>query len=123
MKSKNIIVPLVLYPFDVMLSFGETDVKLENTLKPYLSQYALDEGLHLIDEGTYAKCIHYSTGHTIIRMRQIPKTAEHYAALQHEIFHAADFILARVGMELCPKSREAYAYLIDYITKQVYTQI
>ena len=34
-KSKNFIIPLVVYPFDVMVSLGETDEQLKKALSKY----------------------------------------------------------------------------------------
>ena len=53
------------------------------------------------------------------------KTNNEYAkitngVIAHEAFHAVDTILSYAGCELTNESSEAYAYLIQWITKQIY---
>lgn len=40
--------------------------------------------------------------------------------VSHEIFHAAYAVMEWVGIPLSPSSEEAYAYLIDHISKEFY---
>lgn len=53
----------------------------------------------------------------------MPKSVTDYGTLAHEIFHAVTFILTRIGMSLTNESDEAYAYLIGYLTKEIYKHI
>lgn len=58
--------------------------------------------------------------HPVIRMANYPITVTDYGILQHEIFHAIDQILKYIGMTLSDDSDEAYAYLIEYVTREIY---
>lgn len=51
------------------------------------------------------------------------KTIDELSILQHEIFHCVMFILDKIGIKLSYKTDEIYAYLIQYITKQIYLKI
>ena len=43
--------------------------------------------------------------------------------LHLEIFHCVIFIFDKIGIKLSYKTDEIYAYLIQYITKQIYLKI
>lgn len=117
-KSLNKIIPLVIYPFDVMVSFGESDEQLAKVLNKH--------GFDLTDvdiahkEGREGRCTMLHSGQTVLRLYKYPKTPVQYGYLQHEIFHAVEFVMERIGMKLCRKSDEAYAYLIQYLTTEIH---
>jgi hypothetical protein len=121
MKGKNFIIPLVIYPFSVMVSIAEEDGVLKKKLESLgvdMSQIPLTHS-----ETQRGRCIIFGGNQTLIRIYRPVKTSEDYGSLQHEIFHATEFILDRVGMSLCKKSDEAYAYLIGYLTTEIYKKL
>jgi hypothetical protein len=66
----------------------------------------------------------FSTNTSILRLRCLPETPEDFGRLAHEVFHIASFVLDRVGMKLkVMASDEAYAYLISYLTEEIYKKI
>ena len=48
----------------------------------------------------------------------IPMKAS-YDVVAHEVFHCSYWILQQIGMRLTNASEESYAYLIQYILKQM----
>jgi hypothetical protein len=46
---------------------------------------------------------------------------KHYAMLAHEVFHAADHVLSKRGVELGRYTTEPYAYFIESITRRCLT--
>jgi len=40
--------------------------------------------------------------------------------IAHEIFHVVEFLMDKLTMSLCQENDETYAYLIGYITKEIY---
>jgi len=118
-KSKNFIIPLVVYPFDVMVSLGETDDQLKNVLTKLNVEW--EDLMKCEGKGRF---IMNGKNQSIIRTSFYPKTCEDYGHLQHEIFHAITFIMSRVGMKLkLLQNDEAYAYLICYLTTEIYKKI
>lgn len=122
----NFIVDLVIYPFDVMFSVGESDNKLKRTLKKMLHPDAYqvaysDDFLIGFNrnsvQGGQTLFIH---GHrqTVVRLGRSPS----HGTIAHEIFHAVELLLRELKMTLCADNDEAYAYLIGYITEQFYLQ-
>ncbi len=118
--SKNFIVPLVIYPFDVMVSMGESDEVLFKKLRSTVDE----NDLHIAqykDDNCKARAVLFTSNQPLIRMKNIPKTNKDYGDLQHEILHLTCFIMDRIGMELVvTKSCEAYAYLVGYLTEKIY---
>lgn len=123
----NFIVPLVVYPFDVMFSVGESDKKLKDTLRKCLVKEAFDVAYSddfltgFNKDSTEAGLTLFIKGHrqTLIRLGKSPC----HATVSHEIFHAVMLLMKFLRMPLSLKNDEAYAYLIGYITEQFYTNI
>lgn len=128
-KYKNFIVPLAVYPFDVMFSVGQTDDELkqslqENMLDEHVNIFLEDDCLFNMPITCKARTVHNLIGgQTVLRLRGVPGTGEERGHLAHEIFHATDFILRRIGLKLTEDSDEAYAYVIQYLTEQFYYNI
>lgn len=119
MKSLNFVIPLQVYPFDVMVSMGQTEDQLKRSLKKYNLTYS--EGMKLAGTGKY---LINDTNQSLIRTLRVPRFPEDYATLQHEIFHAVTYVLDRMGMKLVlRKSDEAYSYLVGYLTEQIYKRL
>lgn len=123
-KSLNFIVPLIIYPFDVMISFGETNQEIDKHFEKYgLTAEDIDSAT-ITSPTVQGRTVMFSTNQTLIRLLAIPKTPTEYGNLAHEIFHAVTFVMDRIGMTLkVEESDEAYAYLIDYLTKKIYERI
>lgn len=113
----NFIVSYQVYPFDLMVSIGETDEKLKAKLTskglPWHEDLSLDE----MKDGC---CCMYEGNQTLLRLRKKPATAYEYGVLMHEIFHCVDLLMKTIGVKLTDDSNEAYAYLTGYITEQIY---
>lgn len=123
-KKLNFIIPLIIYPFDVMVSFGESNEEMDKHLNKY-GLTADDVSLATITSKTVqGRSVMFASNQTLIRMPKIPQTNEDYGNLQHEIFHAVSYIMHRIGMTLkIKKSDEAYAYLISYLTEEIYKKL
>lgn len=117
----NFIVPLVVYPFDVMVSIGQNDDQLGAVLdKLNLSNEDI-KNCQYEKEGCKGRAVMFEGGGSFIRIRKLPTTPNEFATLAHEIFHVAVFVMDRIGMKLdIMVSDEAYAYLISYLTEEIY---
>lgn len=121
MDKLNFSIKLLIYPFTIMVSFGQTDREVLSALKK-AQIYVEDDNIIRMD-GVGRYCL-FKGGESLIRLDRYPKTAQDYGSLAHEIFHAATYILDRIGMRLKIRtSDEAYAYLVGYITKEIYNKL
>ena len=57
-------------------------------------------------------------GQTILRLEKASPDI-----IAHEVFHAVDFLMNKIGMKLTEESGEAYAYAVDYLTKEIYKNL
>lgn len=115
-KKINFIIPLVIYPFDVMISIGQSDDELTKSLSKFNCEW--DDKMACEGNGRF-----YMSGlnQSLIRLSNYPETYFELGTLAHEIFHCVTYILDRVGMKfMLSKSDEAYSYLIGYITTEIY---
>lgn len=112
----NFKIPLVIYPYNVLFYFGED---LKGFCKTKKIEYKWKE----VDDQTEGLTLFTDSDIVIISMDYVPTDSHGYSVLQHEIFHAVSFTLRSVGINLTEDTEEAYAYLIDYLTKQCYTKL
>lgn len=121
MKSKNIIVPLVVYPFDVMVSVNQTPSQFKKSLDKYEVRYDERE----IDDGVprVGRCIQFENNSIAIILYDFDLTPRHYGYLQHEIFHAVHFVMDTIGTPLTMDTAESFTYLIAYLTQEIYRQL
>lgn len=118
-KKLNVIIPCVVYPFDIMFSFGETDEELRKQVERRGAKWS--DGMKCTGKGLFYMS---DNNESIVRLYNFPTTPTHYGTLQHEIFHAVTFIMDKVGMKFeLLKSDEAYSYLIGYLTAEIYNQL
>lgn len=123
-KSQNFIIPLKIYPFDVMVSFGETNEQVDKVLKKYDLTADDVHAATFTSRTVQGRTVMFSSNQTLIRLKSYPRTPIEYGDLQHEIFHAVTFIMDRIGMKLViVESDEAYAYLVGYLTTEIYKRI
>lgn len=121
-KKLNHIIELVVYPYDVMVSFGQTDEELKEVLSTYkLDEHDIDKAMFGSNETVQGRAVAFSNNASLIRLRHYPVTSKDYGNLAHEIFHCATFVMERVGIKFdLNVSDEAYAYLVGYLTKEIY---
>ena len=101
-----------------MVSFGQSDDELKKALSKYKIEW--DDNFKMEGQGRFVMT---PDNGSLLRLWNYPESCEEYGTLAHEIFHAVDFILRRVGITLSDDSHEAYAYLIGYLTKEIYKRI
>lgn len=125
-KSINFIIPLQVYPFDVMVSVSQTDKQLTKSLDPYKKNLLeSDYGLASYPSSTTeARAVLFSNKASLIRLRKLPTEAHGFGTLAHEIFHIVTFVMDLAGMKLeVMVSDEAYAYLVGYLTENIYKEL
>lgn len=116
----NFIIPYHIYPFDLMVSIGETDAELKKALKEYGTEWLDDYSYEDKVEGRF---VMNKKHQSLLRVPRKPTNPQDKGVLAHEIFHAVEFVLDRIGLPHTLETGEAYAYLIDYITTEIYKKL
>ena len=109
------------YPFDILVFFGENVEDLFNDIKGKLSKSDF-KGLKK-SEFKAGKAIILDTNQTVLWLREKPTTPTDFGLLSHEIYHCTGFILRSIGIQYSEETEEAYAYLIQYLTEQIYKKL
>jgi hypothetical protein len=123
--SFSFVVPLMLYPFDVLVSVGQNEDQLGRVLDkmPALTHDDIKACAYPSPFVT-GRAVMFTTNVSIIRLRKLPVTSADFGTLAHEVFHIVTFVMDRVGMSFnLGTSDEAYAYLTGYLTEQIYKGI
>lgn len=125
-SNKVFIVSTGIYPFDILFLVGHTNeeakVELESRMDP--DKYSELSSIINLKPSVIGHATIFSSGQVAVRFISHPISARARGTVAHEIFHAATFILERVGIQFdMDKSDEAFAYLIGYITEQFYEKL
>lgn len=124
-KTLNLVIYIPLYDSIMVFSFGSSNKRLRKFLEDAKIKMTEDELKDLQLKPTEKGCCQmFKCGTIFVLMPCIPSLCVEYGTLQHEIFHAVTMFLQRRGFKLKQGySDEAYAYLIGYITEEVYKEI
>lgn len=118
MKAIRFVVDVSIYNTYVIVVIGKSK---------YINKYLSKHGFKKIDtsstEGAAGYTFQLEEGILLWLKQKPPFTAFNIGCLVHEIFHCTEFILSRAGIKLSKKSDEAYAYLMGYITENIFNTI
>jgi hypothetical protein len=121
-SNRMFIVKGEIYPFDILVSFGDSEKKLRKELSKILPDETAVSEL-FIDPLGAGRTMIFSTGQTLLWLKEKPTDINGLATLNHEIFHCVCFILERIGVTFSADSDEAYAYFIQHLTNKMYSEI
>lgn len=111
------IVNCAVYPFDILVHIGKDKKNLFKFLK---GRIAKDEFRHIKKfRFSRGNSIFLKNGQTILTIDKLSYNPVDISTLAHEVYHCTSFILKRVGLKQGRHTEEAYAYLIEYITKSI----
>ncbi len=108
------IIPYCVYPFSLMVITDTSYEELKAELLKSLPDKVHDR-IEILNNVGDARTVMFETGQTcMVLNKKTPGT------IAHEVFHAVEFLMDRIGIKLDPNSDEAYAYLTGYITDEIY---
>ena len=118
----NKIISIEIYDRDVMVHFGKKK-HLRDKLSNMFGRKQADEIISTITGKEKGKSLLLPGGQMILYMPELPKDIKGLSILSHEIFHIANFTLNKAGINLTDDSDEAYSYLIEFLTKKIFSII
>lgn len=124
LKPYFFIIPLVIYPFDVIVSIDEDDnILLKRLLKKGIKEKDCKPFIKM-SKNVVGRAFILPSNETVIRFKTLEDKSEMAGNIAHEVFHAVTFILERVGVKFDLNiSDEAYAYLIGHLTTEIYKNL
>lgn len=111
------------YPFDlaVFIGFSHNDVvKFIEKKKNYKLS---DDEFEILHRYGKAKTTMLKGGQTIIQITDNVSEIKFKSLLAHEIFHAVEFLMEKIGVKYHIDSGETWAYQIEYITGSIYERL
>ena len=122
-------VPMAIYHTSLLVIIGMSDKEVEEVLLQY---EGFDRGSKEMKKSAgwrFDNCkkvghvTRFDNNAMLLRLREYPTTPEDYGIIAHEVFHVVELLFERVGMPLADSSSEAYAYLIGYVTQEIFKQL
>ena len=130
LKKKAFQIDLGIYPFTVFVCFKDLKC-LKATLEEYRFKIDADSIENILqDVERYAKtstaiALQLNNGNIVLYFKMDCLYAGNYLinTITHEVFHATQMILERIGLKLHKKNDEAFCYLNGYINEKIFDQI
>ena len=116
---KIFIVDWQVYPFSVIVALGVT----KDEVIRYAQRYLTPVDVRYIERQSFdsGKTVFSVKDLTILWLEKYPERGS--PILAHEIFHAVTFLMEEIGMPLNRENNEAYAYAVEFLTKEINKQI
>lgn len=121
MKGRHFIVSQGTYPFDVLVSIGETDAQRLRAIKKHFPDDVLLGNEHRLE--TVADSILLDSLNGVISISDYPDTPEMKGWLAHEVWHIVDELFKKIEISLHLVSTEAFAYQISHLTCEIYKRL
>ena len=125
----NFIIDLYIFNHELMVSIDETDAQFARSVtkrygrETYESLFDFDQStISDKEEFVGGRTYHHAKwGNTIVRIKKRPNDPTTIGLVAHEVFHATEYILDRVGVERTHS--ETWAYTLEYITRQIFERL
>ena len=112
------IIPVDVFSTDVLVSINQSDDKLYDRLCHRFTREQFD--LAFDDWKSDARTVTHSDGFIIVRFRgKIKKEPDTLGLVAHEAYHAAYAVLNKIGVQPGFETEEVYAYLIQFLVREI----
>jgi len=112
------IVPIDVFSTDVVVSINQSDDQLYDYLCHRFTREQFD--LAFDDWKSDARTVTHSDGFIIVRFRgKIKKEPDTLGLVAHEAYHAAYSVLTKIGVQPGFETEEVYAYLIQFLVREI----
>ena len=120
----NFLIDCLIYPSDIVVFVDSSNKEIKKTMRKHgYDDTGISQVLSKLKNCVNARCeMMMEDGLVFIFLKSNVK--DFYSKVCHESFHATTFILDRVGVRLrMGSSDEAYAYLLGFITAEIFKKI
>jgi hypothetical protein len=118
-KKLNFIIDTGVYPVEIMVSLGETDIEFKRKIDKFV--FIKDHRIGMRGSGRFVST---NSGRYYIRLKNYPEYSWEFGCLSHEILHAVFATLNYIGVQYKKDfSEESYTYLMGYITDKIYKKL
>lgn len=119
----NFLIDCLIYPSDIVVFVDSSKKEIKKTMRKHrYDDKEISQVLSKLKKSVNARCEMMEDGLVFIFLKSNVK--DFYSKVCHESFHTTTFILDRVGVKLrMGSSDEAYAYLLGFITAEIFKNI
>jgi hypothetical protein len=113
------IIPVDVFSTDVLVSINQSDDQLYDRVCHRFTREQFDEAWDDWKRSD-ARVVTHSDGFVIMRFRtKIKKEPDMLGLVAHEAYHAAYSVLSRIGIQPGFETEEVYAYLIQFLVREI----
>lgn len=112
-----------IYKRGINIFIGTPEQLIDWAEKTYNEDVEDEEFIKDLKTGSFGLAdFHWGNGYGVVRLPKFPKTPEEIAYTVHELFHATSYLLGYSGVSYSNESlaNEAYAYLIEHLTRNIF---
>lgn len=115
------VIPLVIYPYKVIVSYGQTDKEIRNSLLELNVDEKSIKDVTSYHISTYNGICTYpdSKLQIIIRIQKGMDKITEFGTIVHEVTHATFFMFKDLGAKLSSSSDEFYCYMNQYLVMEI----
>lgn len=122
-KKQFCIVDNGTYPFDIAVFIHHSHKEICDFIEKKKNYKLADDEFEILHRKGKAKTTMLRGGQTIIQIGDFNTETKFKALLAHEIFHAVEFLMEKIGSKYNIDSGETWAYQIEYITGSIYEKL
>lgn len=123
-KPQHFIIPYHVYPYNLYVSINESDKKMSAGLKKWVRKSDKKQVDIFMEEKCKGLSWIFDGGKSIIRFTKFKNNNESIGDVAHEAFHAVEFLFDWIKLKYdIDTSSETWAYLLGYITTNIYNNI
>lgn len=123
--NKAFIVKVPVWEALVVVGCGPTDGRFKRLLSKWLTASEIDGYLKTCNSHGVMGCVHRGEpgcAHALW-IPALPNSPENMGYFAHEVAHVAFQMLRNKGVWHTTSSEESYTYLMQYLTKEILTQL
>ncbi len=104
-----------IYPFDLLFCYNCTDKDIRNYISRHFHKLSDNDKELLTFKGNFGRTVILDGGQIVLWIRD-PKNL---GVLAHEVYHAVNMLMYKVGITGTDSSEEAFAYAIGFMMNKI----
>jgi hypothetical protein len=122
-RKQSFVVDNGTYPFDVAVFIGHSHKEICDFIEKRKNYKLSNDEFEILHRHGKAKTTMLKGGQTILQITNEVDDVKFKALLAHEIFHAVEFLMEKIGSKYNIESGETWAYQIEYLTGSIYEKL
>jgi hypothetical protein len=112
-----------VYVHDILVAVDEPDARVYRTLERLTGEKLDDEDREILKVPGRARTVIFPGGVRVMRLPKYKNSPGWHSVLAHEAYHAATFLMGKVGIKRGDESDEAVAYEVQFMVHAVLSRV